>query len=75
MVAARCVALADGISLSYGILVLAAGATHAYSVMTNGPEFAPSLKSILRRTQTFGPVLLLSFEQAEMSDDPASASV
>jgi NADH dehydrogenase len=69
-VAARRVALADGKSLSYGILVLAAGATHAYFGHDEWAEFAPSLKSIsdARRVRSR---LLLSFEQAEMSDDPA----
>jgi NADH dehydrogenase len=69
-VAARRVALADGKSLSYGILVLAAGATHAYFGHDEWADFAPSLKSIsdARRVRSR---LLLSFEQAEMSDDPA----
>jgi NADH dehydrogenase len=64
------VALADGKSLPYGILVLAAGATHAYFGHDEWAEFAPSLKSIsdARRVRSR---LLLSFEQAEMSDDPA----
>jgi NADH dehydrogenase len=64
------VALADGKSLSYDILVLAAGATHAYFGHDEWAEFAPSLKSIAdaRRIRSR---LLLSFEQAEMSDDPA----
>jgi len=69
-VALRRVALADGNSISYGILVLAAGATHAYFGHDEWAEFAPSLKSIAdaRRVRSR---LLLSFEQAEMSDDPA----
>ena len=69
-VAARRVALADGKSLPYGILVLAAGATHAYFGHDEWAEFAPSLKSIsdARRVRSR---LLLSFEQAEMSGDPA----
>lgn len=66
----RCVTLADGKSLSYDILVLAAGATHAYFGHDEWAEFAPSLKSIAdaRRVRSR---LLLSFEQAEMSDDAA----
>jgi NADH dehydrogenase len=69
-VKARRVALADAKSLSYDILVLAAGATHAYFGHDEWAEFAPSLKSIAdaRRVRS---LLLLSFEQAEMSDDPA----
>lgn len=69
-VAARRVTLADCKSLSYDILVLAAGATHAYFGHDDWAEFAPSLKSIAdaRRVRSR---LLLSFEQAEMSDDPA----
>jgi NADH:ubiquinone reductase (H+-translocating) len=67
--AARRVALADGKSLSYDVLVLAAGATHAYFGHDEWVEFAPSLKSIAdaRRVRSR---LLLSFERAEMSDDP-----
>jgi NADH dehydrogenase len=69
-VAMRRVALASGKSLSYDILVLAAGATHAYFGHDEWAEFAPSLKSIAdaRRVRSR---LLLSFEQAEMSDDAA----
>jgi len=68
-VALRRVTLADGKSIPYGILVLAAGATHAYFGHDEWAEFAPSLKSIAdaRRVRSR---LLLSFEQAEMSDDP-----
>jgi NADH dehydrogenase len=68
-VAVRRVTLADGKSLSYDILVLAAGATHAYFGHDQWAEFAPSLKSVAdaRRIRSR---LLLSFEQAEMSDDP-----
>jgi len=67
-VAVRRVALADGKSLSYDILVLAAGATHAYFGHDEWAEIAPSLKSLAdaRRVRSR---LLLSFEQAEMSDD------
>ncbi|HEY1615555.1 MAG TPA: NAD(P)/FAD-dependent oxidoreductase [Rhizomicrobium sp.] len=67
-VAMRCVTLADGKSLSYDILVLAAGATHAYFGHDEWSKFAPSLKSIAdaRRVRS---QLLLSFERAETSDD------
>jgi NADH dehydrogenase len=69
-VAARRVALADGKTLSYDVLVLAAGATHAYFGHDEWAQFAPSLKSVAdaRRVRSR---LLLSFEQAEMSDDQA----
>jgi NADH:ubiquinone reductase (H+-translocating) len=69
-VALRRVALAGGKSISYGILVLAAGATHAYFGHDEWAEFAPSLKSIADARRVRSRVLL-SFEQAEMSDDPA----
>ena len=69
-VAARRVALADGKSLSYDILVLAAGSTHAYFGHDEWAEFAPSLKSIAD-ARIVRSRLLLSFEQAEMSDDPS----
>lgn len=67
--AARSVALADGKYLSYDILVLAAGATHAYFGHDEWAEFAPSLKSIAD-ARNVRSRLLLSFEQAEMSEDP-----
>jgi NADH dehydrogenase len=68
-VATRRVTLADGKSLSYDIVVLATGATHAYFGHDEWAEFAPSLKSIAdaRRIRSR---LLLAFEQAEKSDDP-----
>ena len=69
-VALRRVALADGKSISYGILVLAAGATHAYFGHDEWAEFAPSLKSIAD-ARGVRSRLLLSFEHAEMSDDQA----
>ena len=68
-VAMRRVALADGKSLSYDILVLAAGATHAYFGHDEWAQFAPSLKS-LADARRIRSRLLLSFEQAEMCDDP-----
>jgi NADH:ubiquinone reductase (H+-translocating) len=69
-VAARRVALADGKSLSYDILVLATGATHAYFGHDEWAEFAPSLKS-LSDARGIRSRLLLAFERAEMSEDPA----
>jgi NADH:quinone reductase (non-electrogenic) len=67
-VATRRVALADGKLLSYDILVLAAGATHAYFGHDEWAAFAPSLKSIADARQVRSR-LLLSFERAEMSED------
>ncbi|HVC01639.1 MAG TPA: NAD(P)/FAD-dependent oxidoreductase [Steroidobacteraceae bacterium] len=67
-VAARRVTLADGNSLAYDILVLAAGATHAYFGHDEWAEFAPSLKSIAD-ARKIRSRLLRSFEQAEMSAD------
>jgi NADH dehydrogenase len=69
-VAARCLTLNDGKSISYDILVLAAGATHAYFGHDDWAKFAPSLKSIADARKVRSQ-LLLSFERAEMSDDPA----
>ncbi|HEY6579386.1 MAG TPA: NAD(P)/FAD-dependent oxidoreductase [Rhizomicrobium sp.] len=69
-VAVRRVALADGKSISYDSLVLAAGATHAYFGHDEWAEFAPGLKTISDARKVRSR-LLRSFEQAEISDDPA----
>ncbi|HEX3673517.1 MAG TPA: NAD(P)/FAD-dependent oxidoreductase [Rhizomicrobium sp.] len=66
----RRVALAGGVFLSYDILVLATGATHAYFGHDGWEEFAPGLKSIAD-ARSIRSQLLRSFEQAEMSRDPA----
>ena len=63
-VAARRVALADGKSLSYGILVLAAGATHAYFGHDEWEPLAPGLKTIEDALEIRRRVLL-AFELAE----------
>jgi NADH dehydrogenase len=68
-VAARRVMLADNKSVSYDFLVLAAGATHAYFGHDEWAEFAPSLKSVGDAREVRSR-LLLSFERAEMSDEP-----
>lgn len=68
-VVSRHVTLLDRRTLSYDYLVLAAGATHTYFGHHDWAASASSLKSIAdaRRIRSH---LLLSFEQAEMSDDP-----
>lgn len=66
---ARQVRLADGGSLAYDHLIVAAGATHSYFGNDQWAEHAPGLKtlsdafSIRRRA-------LLAFEAAERADDP-----
>jgi NADH dehydrogenase len=68
--AARTVALADGSARPYDILVLATGATHSYFGHDEWAVAAPGLKTIedARRIRSR---LLLAFEKAEMSRDPA----
>ena len=66
----RTLALADGRTLGYDTLVLAAGATHAYFGNDQWAAHAPGLKTLddalmLRRK------LLLAFERAEADTDPA----
>jgi NADH dehydrogenase len=68
--AARRLALADGATLDYDLLLLASGATHAYFGHDNWAAHAPGLKTLddalgIRRR------LLLAFEHAEATDDPA----
>jgi NADH dehydrogenase len=67
--AERHVILADGIVLSYDFLVIAAGATHAYFGHDEWEKFAPALKS-LADARAIRSRLLMSFEQAEISNDP-----
>jgi len=68
--AARTVTLNHDESIAYDILVLATGATHGYFGHDEWERFAPGLKTIedARRIRSH---LLLAFEQAEMSRDPA----
>jgi len=63
------VTLADGATLAYDILVVAAGATHAYFGHDDWEEFALSLKTI-DDARSIRSALLLSFERAETSKDP-----
>jgi NADH:ubiquinone reductase (H+-translocating) len=67
---ARIVTLADGSFYPFDILVLATGATHSYFGHDEWAPFAPGLKTIedARRIRSH---LLLAFEMAETSRDPA----
>jgi NADH dehydrogenase len=67
---ARVVSLTDGKTFPYDWLVIATGATHSYFGHDEWGAFAPGLKTIedARRIRSH---LLLTFEQAEMSRDPA----
>jgi NADH dehydrogenase len=65
----KLVALADGITISYDLLVLASGAGTSYFGRNGWSDFAPGLKTIAdaRRIRSR---LLLAFEHAERSVDP-----
>ncbi|HWA92380.1 MAG TPA: NAD(P)/FAD-dependent oxidoreductase [Rhizomicrobium sp.] len=67
---ARRVTLADGTAYAYDLLVLATGAAHSYFGHDEWEGAAPGLKTIedARRIRSR---LLLAFERAEMSRDPA----
>jgi NADH:quinone reductase (non-electrogenic) len=65
----RCLVLADGGTLDYDHLILAAGATHSYFGHDEWAAFAPGLKTLddafeIRRR------VLLAFEAAEREEDP-----
>lgn len=67
---AKRITLADGDSLDFDQLLLASGATHAYLGNDQWAAHAPGLKTLddalaLRRK------LLIAFERAEATDDPA----
>ena len=69
-VPARQVRLADGMSIGYDHLIVAAGATHSYFGRDDWAPFAPGLKTLddafeIRRR------ILLAFEAAEKESDPA----
>jgi NADH dehydrogenase len=68
--AARTVTLSHGESIGYDILVLATGSTHGYFGHDEWERFAPGLKTI-EDARKIRSHLLLAFEQAEMSRDPA----
>jgi len=72
-VAQKHVLLTDGATLPYDFLVVATGATHSYFSHPEWEQFAPGLKSIddaleIRRR------VLLAFEAAERTTDPAELS-
>jgi NADH dehydrogenase len=72
-VAQKHVQLTDGASLPYDFLVVATGATHSYFSHPEWEQFAPGLKTIddaleIRRR------VLLAFEAAERTTDPAELS-
>jgi NADH dehydrogenase len=68
--AARTVTLSRGENIAYDILVIATGATHGYFGHDEWERFAPGLKTI-EDARKIRSHLLLAFEQAEMSRDPA----
>jgi len=68
--AARTVTVAGGSIYPYDILVLATGATHSYFGHDEWEAFAPGLKNI-EDSRAIRSRLLLAFEHAEMSRDPA----
>jgi NADH dehydrogenase len=67
---ARAVVLTDGSTYPYDVLVLATGATHSYFGHDAWSAFAPGLKTI-EDARVIRSRLLLAFERAEMSRDPA----
>ncbi|MGA9796305.1 MAG: NAD(P)/FAD-dependent oxidoreductase [Rhizomicrobium sp.] len=68
--AQRAVSLAGGGRISGDWLVIATGATHSYFGHDDWAPFAPGLKTIEDARQIRSR-LLLAFEEAEMSHDPA----
>jgi NADH dehydrogenase len=68
--AEKYIILADGTVVPYDILVIASGATHAYFGHDAWEKFAPGLKTI-DDARDIRSRLLLSFERADMSHDPA----
>lgn len=68
--AARIVSLAGGKTIPFTRLVLATGATHSYFGHDEWNVLAPGLKTI-EDARHIRSCILLAFERAEMSDDPA----
>jgi NADH dehydrogenase len=66
----RSLSIADGRVMPYDILVIAAGATHAYHGHDDWAAYAPGLKTIAD-ARAIRSQLLLSFEQAEACEDAA----
>src|SRR5437762_1779511 len=69
-VRARTLALASGVTFPYDWLVVAAGATHSYFGHDEWAPFAPGLKTI-EDARLIRSRLLLAFEEAERTADPA----
>jgi NADH dehydrogenase len=69
--AARNVTLNNGERIAYDIVVIATGATHSYFGHDEWGAFAPGLKTI-EDARVIRSRLLLAFERAEMSRDPAA---
>ncbi|MBW9116665.1 NAD(P)/FAD-dependent oxidoreductase [Rhizobium cauense] len=67
---AKEVTLRNGMTLRYGTLVLATGATHAYFGRDDWEPVAPGLKTLEDAT-TIRRRVLLAFERAETETDPA----
>jgi NADH dehydrogenase len=60
----------DGTSIAYDYLVLATGATHSYFGHDEWADVAPGLKRIEDATRIRRRILI-AFERAELTDDPA----
>jgi NADH dehydrogenase, FAD-containing subunit len=58
-----------GLRISYDYLVLATGATHSYFGHNDFAKFAPGLKS-LADAESLRNHILMSFERAEIEEDP-----
>ncbi|MBC5785892.1 NAD(P)/FAD-dependent oxidoreductase [Ramlibacter sp. USB13] len=69
--AARTVRLADGGTLPYDHLIVAAGATHSYFGRDDWARFAPGLKTLADAFEIRRRVLF-AFEAAEKEEDPAA---
>ncbi len=69
-ITARVVHAGDGLSFPYDALVLATGATHGYFGHEDWAPFAPGLKTVEDATE-LRRRLLLAFERAELTEDPA----
>ncbi len=66
----KSVILDDGTRVAFDTLVIATGARHAYFDHDDWEPFAPGLKTIEDATEIRRRILL-AFEQAERTDDPA----
>ena len=69
-VANRRISLSRDVDIAFGRLVIAAGSSYSYFGHDDWEEFAPGPRSIAD-ARVIRARLLLAFERAEMSDDPA----